>query len=41
MPYDKFALIADNENRALAALKDMCLSSIYELIINKISYEVR
>lgn len=41
MPYDKFALIADNENRALAALKDMCLSSIYELIINEISYEVR
>jgi type III restriction enzyme len=41
MSPDKFTLIAHNENRALAAFKDICLSSIYELIINKISYEVR
>lgn len=41
MPSDKFALIVDNENRALAALKDICEQSIYELIINKISYDMR
>ncbi|MDP3837818.1 MAG: DEAD/DEAH box helicase family protein [Methylococcales bacterium] len=39
MASDKFALIACNENRALAVLKDICLSSIYELIINKIYYK--
>jgi len=41
MPAHKFAQIANNENRALAALKDICIWCIYELIINKVSYELR
>jgi type III restriction enzyme len=41
MSPEKFALIAHNENRAISLLKDICEQSIYELIINKISYEVR
>lgn len=41
MPATKFGQIANNENRALAALKDICIWCIYELIINKVSYELR
>ena len=41
MPAEKFALIAKNENRALAALKDICLHCVYDTIINKLSYELR
>ena len=41
MPPDKFALMAHNENRALAVLKDIFIWSIYELIINKVSYQLR
>lgn len=40
MPADKFVMIAKNENRALSALKDICIWSIYDLIINKITYEL-
>lgn len=41
MPADKFALIAKNENRALAALKSICLNCVYDTIVNKLSYELR
>ncbi len=41
MPAAKFALIAQNENRALVKLRDLMVWSIYELIVNKISYELR
>lgn len=41
MPADKFAQIAKNENRALATLKDIFIWCIYELIINKVTYQLR
>ena len=41
MPSDKFAQIANNENRALSALKDIFIWCIYELIVNKVSYQLR
>lgn len=38
---ERFAQIGQNENRALTVLKDIFVWCIYELIINKVSYELR
>ena len=37
----KFAQIKTNENRALRLLQDLILRCVYDLIVNKLSYEVR
>lgn len=41
MPGDKFEQIRHNENRALTALRDLIQGCIYELLVNKVSYELR
>jgi type III restriction enzyme len=41
MPADKFEQIRHNENRALTALRDLIIGCIYELLVNKVSYELR
>jgi type III restriction enzyme len=41
MPGDKFDQIRHNENRALTALRDLMLGCIYELLVNKVSYQLR
>lgn len=41
MPTDKFDQIRHNENRALISLRDLFLQCIYELLVNKVSYEMR
>ena len=41
MPADKFVQIRHNENRALTALRDLMLGCIYELLVNKVTYELR
>ncbi len=41
MPEDKFAQIKHNENRALRTLRDLIQRCIHELMVNKISYELR
>lgn len=41
MPSDKFEQIRHNENRALTALRDLIQACIYELLVNKVSYELR
>ena len=41
MPAAKFAQIRHNENRALTALRDLMLGCVYELLVNKVTYEVR
>ena len=41
MPADKFAQIRLNENRALVTLRELFTRCIHELVINKISYELR
>jgi len=41
MPVAKFDLVRQNENRALEVLRDIFVWSIYELIINVVSYELR
>jgi type III restriction enzyme len=41
MPSDKFGQIRHNENRALTTLRDLMLGCIYELLVNKVSYELR
>lgn len=41
MPVEKFEQIRHNENRALTALKSLFNACIYELLINKVSYELR
>ena len=41
MPADKFEQIRHNENRALTALRDLIQSCIYELLVNKVTYELR
>lgn len=41
MPPDKFAQIRHNEGRALSALRDLMLGCLYELLIHKVSYELR
>ena len=41
MAPEKFALIAQNENRALITLRDMIVRCIHELVVNKVTYELR
>ena len=41
MPADKFEQIRHNENRALTTLRDLIQGCIYELLVNKVSYELR
>ncbi len=41
MQTDKFDQIRHNENRALISLRDLFLQCIYELLVNKVSYEMR
>ncbi len=41
MPAEKFAQIKDNENRALLSLRDLIQRCIHELVVNKVSYELR
>ena len=41
MPVDQFNQIRHNENRALTTLRDLMLGCIYELLVNKVSYELR
>jgi len=41
MPVEKFNQIRHNENRALTTLRDLMLGCVYELLINKVSYELR
>lgn len=41
MPADKFAQIRHNEGRALSALRDVMLGCVYELLVHKVSYELR
>lgn len=41
MPADKFNQIKHNENRALLTLRDLIQHCIHELMVNKISYELR
>ena len=41
MPGDKFEQIRHNENRALSALRELMLRCIYELLVNKVTYELR
>ena len=38
---EKFELIKTNENMALKRLKDLIIASIYDVIINKISYDIK
>lgn len=38
---EKFDLIAQNENLALKKIEEQLISSIYEVIINKISYDLK
>lgn len=38
---EKFELIKSNENLALLRLKDIFIESIYEVIVNKISYDIK
>ncbi|MEY4979446.1 MAG: hypothetical protein RLZZ352_1716 [Pseudomonadota bacterium] len=41
MPPEKFAQIRHNENRALRTLSDLILRCVYELVVNRVSYELR
>lgn len=41
MPADKFNQIKHNENRALLTLRNLIQRCIHELMVNKISYELR
>ena len=41
MPADKFAQIQHNENRALLTLRDLILRSVHELLVNRVSYDLR
>jgi type III restriction enzyme len=41
MPVDKFAQIRHNEGRSLSALRDLMLGCVYELLIHKVSYQLR
>jgi len=41
MPTEKFDQIRHNENRALITLRDIFVQCIYELLVNKVSYEMR
>ena len=41
MPAEKFEQIRHNESRALTTLRDLIQGCIYELLVNKVSYELR
>ncbi|MDZ7939305.1 MAG: DEAD/DEAH box helicase family protein [Rhodoferax sp.] len=41
MPADKFDQIRHNENRALTALRDLILGCVYELLVNRVTYDLR
>lgn len=41
MPADKFQQIQHNESRALAVLRNILEDCIYELVVHKVSYELR
>ncbi len=41
MPADKFAQIRHNENRALLSLRDLIQRSIHELVVNRVTYDLR
>ncbi|QTD46668.1 DEAD/DEAH box helicase family protein [Ottowia testudinis] len=41
MPAEKFALIARNENRALITLRELIIRCVHELVVNKVTYELR
>jgi len=41
MPADKFAQIRHNEGQALSSLRDLMLGCVYELLVHKVSYELR
>ncbi len=41
MPADKFAQIKNNENRALLSLRDLIQRCVHELVVNKLSYDIR
>lgn len=41
MPAEKFAQIRHNEGRSLSALRDVMLGCVYELLIHKVSYQLR
>ena len=41
MPPEKFEQIRHNENRALIALRDLILRCVYELLVNRVTYELR
>jgi type III restriction enzyme len=38
---EKFLIMTSNENMALARLKEVFISAIYKVIVNKISYEIK
>ncbi|MFN7727007.1 MAG: DEAD/DEAH box helicase family protein [Rubrivivax sp.] len=41
MPAEKFNQIKHNENRALLSLRDLIQRCVHELVVNKVSYEMR
>ena len=41
MPADKFAQIRHNENRALLSLRDLIQRCIHELLVNRLTYDLR
>lgn len=41
MPKSRFDQIRHNENRALVTLRDLMLRCVHELLINRVSYELR
>lgn len=41
MPPDKFAQIRHNENRALISLRDLIQRCIHELVVNRVTYDLR
>ena len=41
MPPEKFAQIRHNENRALTALRDLIVGCVYELLVNRVTYDLR
>lgn len=41
MPANKFAQIRHNEGRSLSALRDVMLGCVYELLVHKVTYELR
>lgn len=41
MPTERFEQVRHNESRALTSLRDLMLRCIYELLVNKVTYELR